>query len=163
MVAAVRATEFRAVVKADLYVEEVELRAGQVIGDERQEAAHRLVDREVTSLTPALIGRVEDCGLTSTEQEGPVDAALVHEEFERVVNQSLNGLRERMRYERSSGVRCELVDDAELAVARICVEGLVQHEHVRGPARPEASGRPDSLALLAGVVAHGRRICSAAL
>ena len=42
LVAAVRATGIRAVVKADLHVEEVELRAGEVIGDERQEAAYRL-------------------------------------------------------------------------------------------------------------------------
>ena len=52
VVAAVRATGIRAVVKADLHVEEVELRAGEVIGDERQDAAQRLIDREIASLTP---------------------------------------------------------------------------------------------------------------
>ena len=39
VVAAISATGICAVVKVDLHVEEVELRAGEVIGDERQEAA----------------------------------------------------------------------------------------------------------------------------
>jgi hypothetical protein len=55
VVAAVSATRMRAVMKVDLQVEKVELRAGEVIGDERQEAAYRLVHRVVASVRRASV------------------------------------------------------------------------------------------------------------
>ena len=151
MVAAVSATRMRAVMKVDLQVEKVELRAGEVIGDERQEAAYGHVHRVVASGAPVLMGRVKQSVLASTADFGAVVSALGHEEFERVANQCLNALRERMRHAGSGGVPCDFVDDAALAVACTCVEDLVQNEHVRGPAGPEAACIPArSLARLYG-------------